>query len=146
MLPYVDEHTVVVSRGVEDVWTSLLETVDRRFAGDLAIRYARLVGCRDATPSGPRPLAEGSTITGFRVTTAAPGAELVLEGGHRFSDYTLTFRIEPVSEGRTRVRAETRAAFPGLTGGLYRLFVIRTGGHAVVMRRLLAGVAAGAAG
>jgi hypothetical protein len=98
------------------------------------------VGCADDTASGPRPLAEGSTVPGFRVVAAVPGSELVLEGSHRFSSYALTFRLEEVSAGRSRLRAESRAEFPGVTGGVYRLLVVGTGGHVVVVRRLLSAV------
>ncbi|GHB57095.1 MULTISPECIES: hypothetical protein [Streptomyces] len=139
-LPYRDEHTTVVEAGVDDVWRSLGETLDRSFSRPGANRYARLVGCADRTASGPRPLAEGSTFPGFRVAAAVPGRELVLGGRHRFSSYALIFRLEPAGPGRSRLTAETRATFPGPAGGLYRLLVLGTGGHAVGVRRLLAAV------
>ncbi|MGW0647259.1 hypothetical protein ACWD4T_00390 [Streptomyces umbrinus] len=139
-LPYRDEHTTVVAAGADDVWRSLGETLDRSFSRPGANRYARLVGCADRTASGPRPLAEGSTIPGFRVAAAVPGRELVLGGRHRFSSYALIFRLEPTGPGRSRLTAETRATFPGPAGGLYRLLVLGTGGHAVGVRRLLAAV------
>jgi hypothetical protein len=139
-LPYRDEHTTVVAAGADDVWRSLGDTLDRSFSRPGANRYARLVGCADRTASGPRPLAEGSTFPGFRVATAVPGRELVLVGRHRFSSYALVFRLEPAGPGRSRLTAETRATFPGPAGGLYRLLVLGTGGHAVGVRRLLAAV------
>jgi hypothetical protein len=139
-LPYRDEHTTVVAAGADDVWRSLGETLDRSFSRPGANRYARLVGCADRTASGPRPLAEGSTFPGFRVAAAVPGRELVLGGRHRFSSYALIFRLEPADPGRSRLTAETRATFPGPAGGLYRLLVLGTGGHAVGVRRLLAAV------
>ncbi|MGA5509106.1 hypothetical protein [Streptomyces umbrinus] len=139
-LPYRDEHTTVVEAGADDVWRSLGETLDRSFFRPGANRYARLVGCADRTASGPRPLAEGSTFPGFRVAAAVPGRELVLGGRHRFSSYALIFRLEPAGPGRSRLTAETRATFPGPAGGLYRLLVLGTGGHAVGVRRLLAAV------
>jgi len=139
-LPYRDEHTTVVAAGADDVWRSLGVTLDRSFSRPGANRYARLVGCADRTASGPRPLAEGSTLPGFRVAAAVPGRELVLGGRHRFSSYALIFRLEPAGPGRSRLTAETRATFPGPAGGLYRLLVLGTGGHAVGVRRLLAAV------
>jgi len=139
-LPYRDEHTTVVAAGADDVWRSLGDTLDRSFSRPGANRYARLVGCADRTASGPRPLAEGSTFPGFRVATAVPGRELVLVGRHRFSSYALIFRLESAGPGRSRLTAETRATFPGPAGGLYRLLVLGTGGHAVGVRRLLAAV------
>ena len=138
-LPYVDEQTTVIAAGADDVWRSLGETVERSFSRPGMAGYARLVGCADRAASGPRPLAEGSAFPGFRVAAAVPGRELVLEGRHRFSSYALIFRLEQVGPGRSRLRAETRAAFPGL-GGVYRLLVIGTGGHAVGTRRLLSAV------
>lgn len=127
-------------RGGDAVWRSLVETLDRFFSRPGVAGYARLVRATDHTASGPRPLAEGSTLPGFRVVAAVPGRELVLQGRHHFSSYALIFRIEPVSPGRSRIRAESRAVFPGLASGLYRRLVIETGGHAVAIRRLLAAV------
>ncbi|MFI6490085.1 hypothetical protein [Streptomyces sp. NPDC050564] len=139
-LPYVDEHATVIAAGADDVWRTLGETLDRSFSRPGAAGYARLVGSAPCAASGPRPLAEGSTIPGFRVVAAVPGRELVLKGSHRFSSYALIFRLEQVGPGRSRLRAETRAAFPGLAGGLYRRLVIGTGGHLVGMRRLLSAI------
>lgn len=143
-LPYVDEHAVLVTAGPGAVWRALADTLDGSFGGPAAVAYVRLVGCADRTASGPRPPAAGSVFPGFRVVSAEPGRELALAGRHRFSDYALTFRIEAAGEDRTRLRAETRAAFPGLAGGLYRLAIIGTRGHAVGTRRLLAAVRRGA--
>jgi hypothetical protein len=136
-LPYVDEHAMTVAAGAEDVWRGLTETLDRALSRAGAATYARAVGCAYCTASGPRPLAAGSTMPGFRVVSAVPGSELVLAGRHRFSCYALIFHLEPVGSDRSRLRAETRAAFPGVAGGAYRLLVIGTGGHAVAVRRLL---------
>ncbi|MFE6285438.1 hypothetical protein [Streptomyces sp. NPDC057877] len=136
-LPYVDEHTTLVAADADTVWRALSEALDASFAGG---RYARLVGCADRTASGPRPLAEGSTIPGFRVVTAERGRELALVGRHRFSLYALVLRLDGAGPAHTLLRAETRAAFPGTGGRLYRRLVIGTGGHAFGMRRLLAGV------
>jgi hypothetical protein len=140
VLPYVDEHTTVVAAEADAVWRGTLEVLDRSFGRPGAARYARLVGCADRTASGPRPLAEGSTVPGFRVIVADPGRQLVLAGRHRFSSYTLAFRLDPAGPGRSRLRAETRAAFPGPSGRLYRRLVIGTGGHAAGMRRLLSAI------
>ena len=138
--PRVDEHETAVAAAADDVWPVLLDTLDRAFTRAGAASYARAVGAAEHTASGPRPLAVGSTVPGFRVTTAVPATELVLTGRHRFSDYAFVFRLEPIVPGRTRLRAETRADFPGATGGVYRLLVVGTGGHAWAVRRLLATV------
>jgi hypothetical protein len=139
-LPYVDEHTTVVDADAEVVWGALGEVLDRSFGGGRAVAYARLVGCTDRTASGPRPLEEGSTIPGFRVASAVPGAELVLIGRHHFSTYALLFHLDEAGPGRIRLRAETRARFPGPAGALYGRLLMTTGGHALGVRRLLTAV------
>ncbi|GGZ35708.1 hypothetical protein [Streptomyces poonensis] len=143
-LPYVDEHVTLVAAGAGDAWRGLAEALEQSFSRTGAAGYARLVGCAEVAATGPRPLAEGSTLPGFRVTEALPERKLVLEGRHRFSTYAFVFRVEPDGAGRSRVRAETRAVFPGAFGALYRWFVIRTGGHAYGVRNLLSAVRRGA--
>jgi hypothetical protein len=139
-LPFVDEHATAIAAETDDVWCHLGEALGEAFSRTGMAGYARLIGAADRTVSGPRPLAEGSTLPGFRVVAAVPGRELILRGAHRFSIYALIFRVEHVGPGRSQLRAETRAAFPGLAGGLYRRLVIRTGGHAIGMRRLLSSI------
>ena len=139
-LPYIDEHTRVIEADAGEVWRGLVHTLERSFSRPGAARYARLVGAADSAASGPRPLADGSALPGFRVVSALPGRELALEGSHRFSTYALTFRLDGLGPRRTRLRAESRGTFPGVTGGLYRALVLRTGGHALAMRRLLKGI------
>ncbi|MFE0652328.1 hypothetical protein ACFVZH_27485 [Streptomyces sp. NPDC059534] len=138
-LPFVDAHTVTVDAGAEELWQRLLARLERSLSREGGARYARLVRADPREPAGPRPLAEGSAYPGFRVVGAVPGRELALAGAHRFSSYSLVFRIEPLADGRTRLLAETRAAFPGVAGRIYRLLVITSGGHALGMRRMLAG-------
>jgi hypothetical protein len=140
-LPHLDEHATTVAADVGDVWLALSETLDRTFSQPRSAGYARAVGCTERVASGPRPLAVGSTVPGFRVAGATPGSELVLQGRHRFSTYALIFRLEQLAAGRSRLRAETRAEFPGLAGRVYRLLLLRTGGHVLGTRRLLAAVA-----
>ncbi|MFF3611701.1 hypothetical protein [Streptomyces sp. NPDC002580] len=139
-LPYLDEHTTVVAAGTDALWRGLAEVLERSAARPGASGYTRLVGCADRTASGPRPFAEGSTLPGFRVTAAVPGSELALRGSHRFSSYALVFRVEPIGPDRSRLRAESRAEFPGLAGAAYRRLVVGTGGHARAMRRLLTSI------
>lgn len=140
-LPHIDEHALVVAADVGEVWRVLLGEVDRAFVRTGSGAVARLMGCAQRSADGPRPLREGSTIPGFQVSTAVPGAELVLSGRHRFSVYALTFRLDPAGPGRTRLCAVTRARFPGVTGRVYRALVIGSRGHVFVVRRFLAGVA-----
>ncbi len=139
-LPYVDEHATTVEAGPDRVWDALTTVLDRTFSRRGAAAYARAVGCVPADASGARPLTVGSTVPGFAVMAAEPGRELVIEGRHHFSTYALVLRLEPDGPGRTSLRGETRAAFPGLAGGAYRLLVIGSRGHVVGMRRLLTAV------
>ena len=152
-LPYVDEHATEVGAGAGETWAALLVAVERSFAGRATPAIARALGCEDAAAAGPRPLAVGSAIPGFHVVAARPPAdgaasgagapvgapaELALAGRHRFSRYALIFRVDPLAADRSRVRAETRARFPGLEGATYRALVIGTRGHVLLTRRILA--------
>ncbi|MDX6603265.1 MAG: hypothetical protein QOF13_2467 [Solirubrobacterales bacterium] len=137
-LPHVDEHSVVIEADPDVAWDALLRVADRSFAS--AGRASRLLGCADVAASGPRPLASGSTLPGFHVETAERPRELALAGRHRYSDYALIFRLDDDDRKGTNLRAETRAAFPGLKGRAYRALVIGTRGHVLLTRRLLARV------
>jgi hypothetical protein len=145
-LPRIDEHATLVAARADEVWHALGETLEQSFGRPRPARYARLVGVADRTASGTRPLAQGSAFPGFRVAEAVPGRELVLLGRHHFSTYALVFRLEELEEpaegedDRTRLRAETRARFPGPFGALYRLLVISSGAHALLTGRLVAAV------
>ena len=75
---------------------------------------------------------------GCKQRDARDGATLA--GRHRFSSYALTFRLDEIGAHRSRLRAESRATFPGPAGAVYRLLVIGTGGHAVAVGRMLAQV------
>lgn len=134
-LPYIDEHAIDVGAASrERIWSALVDVLRRETAG--GERIARVLGC-DPPHGSPRfDGSPGQTIPGFRVAAAEPGHRLVLSGRHRFSDYELTFLLD---DGR--LRAQTRAAFPGLLGRLYRTAVIGTGGHRLVTRHLLRQVA-----
>jgi hypothetical protein len=139
-LPHVDEHSTAVAARPEATWEAIQAVVEGSFARPGAARTARLLGCADIAASGPRPLAAGSAFPGFHVESADPPRELVLRGRHRFSDYALIFRLDEEDGARTIVRAETRAAFPGLTGRTYRALVIGSRGHVLATRRLLGAI------
>jgi hypothetical protein len=139
--PWVDEHVSEVDAPASIVWPALLRTVERMTAGTAAPRYARAVGCADTESGGPRPLEVGSTVPGFHVAELIPERLLLLRGSHHFSNYALSFRLEPLGGRRTRLLAETRAEFPGLEGGVYRALVIGTRMHVLVTRRVLRTVA-----
>jgi hypothetical protein len=136
-LPFVDELSVEIAAGSEPSWEALLRVVEGSFASARGRHPARLLGCEDLEPAGPRPLAAGSTFPGFHVEATEPPRELALAGRHRFSAYALTFRLDD-RDGATALRAETRAAFPGIHGRIYRALVIGTRMHVLVTRRLLA--------
>ncbi|GAA3554694.1 hypothetical protein [Streptomyces osmaniensis] len=74
---------------------------------------------------------------GFKVAVSIPGQELAYVGRHPFSTYALIFHLNETPQGGTRLRAETRAAFPGRKGAVYRGLVIGTGAHALVVRHML---------
>ncbi len=136
-LPLIDEHTHVTDMPPERAWASLVEMLGRVTGGTSAKRYARLIGCDPVASDGAFP-AEGGTIPGFRVAHGEPPRAITLCGRHRFADYTFEFQLEPVAcGGSTRVRAVTRAEFPGVAGRVYRLAVIGSGGHAMAVRRML---------
>jgi hypothetical protein len=136
-LPHVDEHSIAIEATPNAAWDALLRVVEGSFSSGASRRGARLLGCTDTVASGPRPLAAGSTLPGFHVEAAEPQQELALAGGHRFSDYALIFRLDEQGAGHTLLRAETRAAFPGLKGRAYRAMVIGTRMHVLVTRRIL---------
>jgi hypothetical protein len=136
-LPFVDEHAALIAAPSNDVWSALVQTVERTFTQPGAAHYARAVGCTPAAASGPRPLAEGSTFPGFRVALVVAEKTLVLEGQHHFSNYSLHFELEPVDANTTRLRATTRAEVPGKLGRVYRLLVIDSRFHVFAMRRML---------
>lgn len=138
--PVLDEHRVVVHADAETAWRAVNQAVGR-VSGRLATGYAWAVGAADWKATGPRPLAEGSTVPGFRVAAAEPPSLLVLAGRHRFSEYRLTFRLEPGAAGQTLIRAESRARFPGVLGAGYRLLVVESGAHALGMRKMLGTIA-----
>lgn len=137
-LPHVDEHSISIAASPDATWDSLLRVVEGSFASGASSRGARLLGCGDTEASGPRPLDLGSTLPGFHIATAQNPRELALAGKHRFSDYALIFRLDEANGNGTTLRAETRAAFPGLKGRAYRAAVIGTRMHVLVTRRLLA--------
>jgi hypothetical protein len=135
----IDGHCLTVAAPPEVVWDATLESVGASFSAPWPRRLARLLRTDPALVSGWKRPAVGSTIPGFRIVAAHRPDLLVISGSHRFSRYGIVFRIEPSAEG-ARCHAESRADFPGLPGRLYQLAVIGTGGHAVVVHRMLLGI------
>lgn len=136
-LPHIDEHAIEIAAPPAPVWEALLHVVEASVSSGAAPSLAQAVGCADTEASGPRPLAAGSVVTGFHVAAAERPVELALAGSHRFSSYALIFRLDELGGGRTRLRAETRAEFPGFKGSVYRALVIGTRMHVLVTRRMI---------
>ena len=136
-LPHVDEHAVDVPAPPGTAYAGVLEAMHRTFGGPRARRIAVALGCDPReTRAWERP-SIGSTVPGFRVVAADPPHLVAVAGRHRFSRYGIVWRIERAG-ARCRVRAETRAVFPGPHGALYRAAVVGTRGHVLAVRRLLA--------
>jgi hypothetical protein len=138
-LPFVDEIGTEVAAPPDRVWAALGPVLTASFAGGAAPLLARALGCAhtERSPAGPDGLAAGATMPGFAVAEAAAGRRLALEGRHRYARYALVLVLRPVAADRCLLSAQTWAAFPGAAGRAYRALVIGTGGHAVVVRRLL---------
>ncbi|WAC91031.1 DUF2867 domain-containing protein [Mycobacterium sp. Aquia_213] len=81
---------------------------------------------------------------GFVLDEAREPERFALKGRHLFAIYRWVFELDADAAGRTRVRATTWAAFPGVHGTIYRALVIGTGAHRVVTRRTLKRIAAAA--
>ena len=135
MLPYIDEHAIVASAAPLTLWRATVEVISGRLGG-VPLALAAGLGCAERAASGD-PRSAGATVPGFRVVRSQPPTAWVLEGEHRFSRYEWGFFIEPVDHGRARVRAQSRAAFRGVGGSVYRGLVIGTRGHAIAVRHML---------
>ena len=138
-LPFVDERAVEVGSDAAAAWDAVGHVMgadsDSRAVGVVV----RALGCREREASGS-PTEVGSTFPGWRVVESARPSELAYEGEHRFSQYRLAFHVDDLGPGRSRVRAETRAAFPGAVGSAYRAAVIGSRGHVLAVRRMLGAI------
>ena len=136
-LPRIDEHAVRVRADPDRTWRAVLETF--RSSGSAGGRVlASVLGAEPASTSGwdgdsPRWRA---MVPGFAVTDAERPHRVALRGRHRFSEYAIVVRIEPTGEGSV-CRLESRGAFPGPHGTVYRLLVVGSRGHVLAVRRLL---------
>lgn len=131
-LPFVDEHVVHVAAPAAVLWGALTAQLPRLTTSET---FARLLGAAPDRASG-RTIAEGATLPGFRVAEAVPGHRLRLVGRHRFSRYELRLTLAAQPTG-TLLRASTFATFPGPHGRAYRVLVIGSRVHRVVVRRFL---------
>ena len=120
-LPFVDEHSVLVTASPDRTWAALTSYVDKRLATGHSSWLTRLLGT--------------SPASGFAVASRVEGEQVDLAGRHRFSRYRLVFTLS--GAGPTTVTATTYAAFPGPHGRAYRLLVIGSRAHVVATRRML---------
>ena len=117
-LPYIDEHAITVPADRAATWQAVLRTI-----------------C--SNPEDPE-----SVPFGFVLDAAEQPERFALRGRHWFSVYQLIFLLTEDPAGGTRVAAQTWAAFPGAKGKIYRALVIGSGGHRVVVRKMLRRIAA----
>lgn len=137
-LEWIDVHSIDVAAAAKDVWPVMWRVIVRSFDGRLTEMVAGALGCDPRRiESVAVPRAGTTTLAGFRVAAVTAPREVALEGTHRFARYRLTFRVDGVGDDRALVHAETHADFPGLRGLFYRALVLGSGGHVVVVNRLL---------
>ena len=135
-LPAIDEHSIEIDAPAEAAWEALLPMLEELLCRPSSRRVAEALGCTVTEPRGDRRH-PGGTLPGFTVSRAIAPVMLALVGRHRFSSYALVFRIDLLPGQRCRVRAETRAEFPGARGRLYRALVIGSRGHVRAVRSML---------
>jgi hypothetical protein len=142
-LPYIDEHSRTIGATPVRVWSALIATWHghaKRFPAALTRPWGLVPSSAHGDwRSSPRP---GDSVPGFSVARCEPPFLLELRGRHRFSSYALVFELTAVGEGCCRLSARSWAEFPRLPGRAYRALVIGSGGHRVVVARLLREIAA----
>ena len=142
-LHFIDDHALQIEAPLESVWRALLRTARASFAITLPKPILKVWGLEETRQTGTwdASVAVGDTLPGFHVEACAPGTLLALGGRHRFARYELRFELVPTAGGNVTLHAKTFAVFPGWAGRLYRALVIGTGGHRIVVSRMLRKVA-----
>ncbi|WP_019927039.1 hypothetical protein [Nocardia sp. BMG111209] len=120
------------------MWAALSDWIARTGPG-VNPYFATVIGTEPRSAGGTLPEL-GATVPGFAVTESAPDDHLTLAGRHRFSRYRLSFHLAADPAG-TILTARSAAAFPGLYGLGYRMLVIRSGAHRMIVRRMLRDIA-----
>lgn len=135
-LPPIDEHQIDIDAPAEVAWAALFPTLEKSFNSRFARRYAVRVEAGETEEHGDlhHP---GGTLPGFTVTRSIAPVMLALAGKHRFAQYAVVFRIDLLPGQRSRVRIETRADFIGARGRIYRVGVLGTRFHVIVVSRML---------
>lgn len=128
--PYIDEHAVRITAPREVVWTALEHYITAGIGLPRGNPLAKLL----TTLLGTQPRA------GFEVARSVPGESIDLVGRHRFSTYLLRFELADAPAGSTQLRAQSYAAFPGITGEIYRTLVIRSRFHVIATLHVLRSV------
>jgi hypothetical protein len=126
LLPFVDEHRRRIGASPERTWAAISELVHRRLARPAPQAFVALWRLEPKS--------------GFAIAEETAPQHLALRGHHRFSNYELEFDLEVDGEGVT-LTARTSAEFPGVAGRAYRALVIGSGGHGLVVRRMLKQIA-----
>lgn len=132
-LPFIDEHSVLVQAPARVVWCTLVRNLPTLHGTPLLL--LRAWGLQPLRATGILP-ETGATIPGFVITESVPDCLLRLTGRHRFSRYELVWELTSQPEG-TWLAARSFGEFPGPTGFLYRLAVIGSGAHGVLVPWLL---------
>jgi hypothetical protein len=142
-LPLIDVRSVEVGASSVRSWRAVIDVMSRSANGPGARVFAVGISSADRGAMG-KPDDVGSSFPGFHVVRSEPPFLWGLEGGHRFSTYSLEFRVDSIGPWSSAIHAESRARFHGLTGTVYRATVIGTGGHAFAVGLLLARMKAAA--
>lgn len=140
-LPLVDELETVVEASAAAVYLATARRMSHAFELPGGHACSSLLKVLHRGENFTVPPLEGQEANGFVVARAHAPRELVLEGRHRFATYRLSFLIEPLNATRSRLRARTEAAFPGVRGSLYRALVIGSTAHRIIVKRVLRGIA-----
>jgi hypothetical protein len=138
-LRFIDAPEIDIMASPERCWLALTSVVGGGLGGTPARAVATALRCGDRSAHGPLD-EPGSTLAGFHVGHGEPPWRWHLEGTHRFSRYSLEFRLQELASDRSRLSAESRAVFPGWHGAVYRTLVIGSGGHRVAVGRMLRSV------
>lgn len=137
VLPFVDRFTRVGEVSLLHAWEATQSLIAAILSTRAASLVARALGCLNVTPEKAGALEEGTQLAGFFVAEADSPHRLVLAGEHRLAEYAFIIDLRSFDSGSVRFSIETRAAFKGRAGALYKRLVVESRFHACVMRALL---------